>query len=279
MRRLYLLACAALLVACSSDETKPGSTNIFGDAGTSGTGGSSGSGGSTTGGAAGSSGEGGTGGTSDAGSGGAAGEEDGGVEAGDAAPDVGLDVVVVVDTCPMAELAVSSKGLSAGGATPADFATAFNEEVAAMTNPGPMLMRFHGLDAESEAGWLLDIGPLQLVGAGPTVEFGATPATVPFRLGEMHAIFAEQVDASFVLRFAGGDIPVVQFGAGGQLDDPCETFMVEQLKMLVPATAADIPFHGSTVGTLMGVPDQDYGGEKANAWMLELSGMAAKAEM
>lgn len=285
MRLLIPLACSLVLLACSSDEKKPAGTNIFGTGGTGGTGGSAGTGGDGgAGGTAGTGATGGSGGSADGGSAGTAGiggtgGDDAGVEAGDdAAPDAGLDVVVVVDTCGVAERSLTTKQLYAVGATPQDFVTAFNDEVAAMTQPGPFLMRFRGLDSDNTAGWLLDLGPLELIGGGPAVGFASTPATIPFRLGEQHAVYAEPADASFALHFDTVDLPVVRFEGGGQFDDPCDTMFTEQLRLLIPATAAALPFHGSTVGTLLGQPDQDYGGNKASAWLIELAGTADKAQ-
>jgi hypothetical protein len=191
---------------------------------------------------------------------------------------VGLDVIEVVDTCPIPERSVSSKGLLAGGSTPPDFADAYNAEVAALTQPGPMLLRFRGIDAATPSGWQLDLGGLQLVGGGPAVAFAGTPATIPFRLGEQHSIYAEPADASFSLHFPTVDIPVVRAEVGGQLDDSCANLLTEGVTLLIPSTAADLPFHGSTVGVLMGPPTQDYGGGKENAWPLEMAGTAEMAQ-
>jgi hypothetical protein len=164
---------------------------------------------------------------------------------------------------------VVGDGLLAGGPTAADFATAFNAEVAALTDPGPFLVVFDGLDSTTETDWVLKIGMPQ--GSGP-VSFVGTPASAPFRLGEMHTIFVDETEASFSMRFGTVDIPVVKFWFGGQFDAECSVFIVEEFSFLIPSSAASVAFHGSTLGDLLGTPEASYGTEKYNAWQVALSG-------
>jgi|GEM_PF-771424 len=286
MRLLIPLVGAILLLACNSSDSKPAGVHSWGGGGYGGTAGASGSGGTAGSAGANTGGSTGDGGSATGGGGGTGGSEadgsagTGGEDAGVDAPlDVGLDVIEVVDTCPIPERAVSSKGLLAGGSTPPDFVDAYNAEVAALAQPGPMLLRFRGIDAATPSGWQLDLGGLQLVGGGPAVAFAGTPATIPFRLGELHSIYAEPADASFSLHFPTVDIPVVHAEIAGQLNDQCENLLTEGVRLLIPSTAADLPFHGSTVGALMGPPTQDHGGGKENAWPLEMAGTAEMAQM
>jgi hypothetical protein len=188
-------------------------------------------------------------------------------EADNAAQDVTLDIVVPVDPCDAPRSAVVGDQLYAGGPTPTDFATAFNAEMNALTVPGPFMVVFDGLDSTQEADWVLKIGTPQ----GDPPSFDGTPASAPFRLGEKHSIYA-QADASFAMRFGTVDIPVVQFSFGGQFDDKCAVFSAEEFSFLIPSSAANIVFHGSTLDDLLGPPTASFDGGKYNAWFVSLSG-------
>lgn len=290
MRALVFVAAVAVVVGCSSsDDSKPsaGTDTIFGQAGS----GAAGHGGSA--GAAGQGGQAGDGGAAGQSHGGAAGHsagaggepnkdagtEDSGKagEAGSTQDDGGSgppDVIEVVDTCPLATQILGIKTLVSNGDSPADFATAYDQEVAAMSGPGPLLLEFRGLDQETPSAWELRLGAPDLAAGGTS--FGETPATVSYHLGELRALYVEEVDVSFNLRFptTSGhiDVPVVRVALGGSFNETCDEFFVEGLRLLIPDTAADLPFGGSTLGQLLGEPTGDYGEGKSNAWWIGVWG-------
>jgi hypothetical protein len=141
-----------------------------------------------------------------------------------------------------------------------------------------MLMVFNGLNSLDSSKWILQVGPLVLGDAADVVSFASTPAQVPFQLGEGFTINFPDTATSFTMRFATAtttaDLPIASIAVSGGFDSTCSTLNVETVYMYVPATAAALPFHGSTVGALMGTPDQNINGGKANAWLLSLSGKA-----
>jgi hypothetical protein len=58
------------------------------------------------------------------------------------------------------------------------------------------------------------------------------------------------------------------------LANACSSLSQAKLRLLVPASAGGVAFHGSSVGDLMGPPTESWAGNPTAAWPLELSGTA-----
>ena len=277
-----VVACGLLtlmLAACSSDDEPKPTGGVFAGSGggTSGTGGASGGGASGSGGSAGDSGGGGT--SPDAGDADVdAPDADGKDAVADVVTDVDLDVVLPLTACPNATSAVGTQQLQAGGATPTAFATAYNAELASMSEPGPMVLEFNGLDvvdATGPAAWNLRFGAAEA--SGSTVSFLGTPAEIPFEFATNRNVIVSFTEADFSLHFDTAtsqvDIPAVSIMTAGEFDDQCSTLLLEGLDVVIPATAGTLSFHGSTLADLLGDPDYDCCGGTKNAWMVMLSGI------
>lgn len=296
VRPLALLVLVAVGVACSSsDHPAPMGTGSGGWGATGGSGGSTaGSGGSAgsagqdggaggTAGMAGAAGTGGEGGTTDNDAGQDA-DVDGPMDAPFDIPP--LDVVTVVDTCPSAPVAVGSKDMLIGGNPNAPFATAYAAELSSMTYPGPLLLVFQGIDTNDPSGWTLQVGGLQA--AGSNVAFVGTPAELPFSLGENRSLYAAKAAVSMIMHFATpttqADVPVIEIGLTGSFDTSCTTLSLETLSVAIPASAASVAFHGSTLGALLGTPNyvvdggKDAGGEQ-DAWIVGLIGSGSTVSL
>jgi len=203
----------------------------------------------------------------------------------DTATDATKDVVIEynIQPCSVGSRAVGSKTLLASMDTPDAFKAAYNAEVASMAYPGPMLMVFNGLDSLDSSKWKLQIGPLTLADSSSKVAFANSPAEIPFSLGEGFTINLPQTSAPFTMRFATAtttaDLPIASVLVSGNFDSVCSSLQLETIYMFVPETASSLPFHGSTVGALMGAPDQSINGGKDNAWVLALSGSSEPVEV
>jgi hypothetical protein len=199
---------------------------------------------------------------------------DGAVDSRNARP----DVVVRQDdagaaVCSNDRAPVGSSTLVAAGVTPAGFAAAFNAELMQLVTPGPFLLILSGVNAGSAAPKTAAFGALVVTPSG--ADFERAPATVPFSWGGSGVVKVAKSDASFELRFVAPSaamIPVASVELTGTLENACSSLIISSLKMLVPATAGAMAFHGSTVGALMGTPTASAQGGSNNAWPLELSG-------
>lgn len=189
-------------------------------------------------------------------------------------PDIGAPPdVTVIDRCSGPYAAFTTKGLIAGGMTPKAFATAYNSEVAALKTPGPMLLAFKGIDTADSTRWKLKIGGVDLIGSGPDVKFFGPTAEVNYVLKTGVTLEVPEQLASFKLRFAT-EIPVHAMKMSATAGD-CTEISVDQLILLIPDSARDLPFGGSTVGALMGPAIPADGGP--SGWVLELLGSDKRA--
>jgi len=258
------------LAACTSDPVRPAASFGPGSTVAGGVGGSAGGGTSHPDGA------------TTAGSSGAAGGRTDDASIGDGATDsayVRRDVMVRQEEagpvqCSNDRAALGSSTLLAAGATPAAFAQAFNAELLSLPTPGPLLMIFSGVNAGSLATKTASLGALTLAPGG--VDFDGSHADVPFSVDGMGVLKIAKSDAAFGIRFIppASDvmIPVASVELTGTLENGCVSFTIASLKLFVPATAASVAFHGSTVGALMGSPTAGVQGGSNNAWPLELAG-------
>jgi len=222
--------------------------------------------------------------TSDAGDAGDVDVPDADKDAGSDAPiDVVVDVVLPLDPCPNATSAVGFQALMAGGPTPKDFATAYNDEVATMSEPGPMVLEFTGLDVvdPAEDAWDLRFGAAQP--AGSEVAFLGTPAIIPFEFSTNRNVIVPFTEADFELHFdtptTQVDIPAVSIMTAGEFDPQCSTLMLEGVEMIIPDTAGSLEFHGSTLADLLGAPNADCCGGAKNAWSIMLAGTAQPVQV
>jgi hypothetical protein len=169
--------------------------------------------------------------------------------------------------CTNDRVALGSIRLMAGGATPSAFADAYNAELMALTTGGPLLIALSGVDGATTA-HRADLGALAESGQ-QGVTFAGGHAAVPF-----------STEAPFELKFVPPAtsvlLPIAAVALDSALTAGCGALAVTKMKLLVPASAGNIAFHGGTVAALMGAPTEGYGGGTANAWPLELSGTAQR---
>lgn len=190
-------------------------------------------------------------------------------------PDLGPPPdVTVIDRCAAPYAAFGTKGLVAGGTTPKTFATAYNKEVEALAYPGPMLLAFKGVNETDGSKHKLRVGGLALFGTGPEVRFQGPTAEVNFEMNVGITLKVPDQLATFKLHFAN-DIPVVAIRVTATAGD-CTEISVDSLMLLIPDTAKDIAFGGSTVGALMGTPIAPDAGAGPSVWPLELLGSDKK---
>jgi hypothetical protein len=172
---------------------------------------------------------------------------------------------------------LESSQLRAGGSTPGAFADAFNAEMKKLTTPGPLLIVLHGVNVGSLAPKVASLGALKPLTLG--VGFDGDPASMSFSIiGRTVQIPATSI--AFQLKFVApandAVLPVSSVQLTGTLASACATLNISAMKLLVPASAASIAFHGSTVGALMGTPTASILGGTNNAWPLDLSGLASE---
>jgi hypothetical protein len=176
--------------------------------------------------------------------------------------------------CSRDRASMGSITLVAGGATPPNFAAAFNAELLKLTTPGPLLMVFSGVNQGSTAPKTASLGALAVTPEG--VSFAGAHAEAPFSMGPAGLVTIAKSNASFELRFnapaSNSMIPVASVELTGTLENGCVALTISSLKLLVPATAGSIAFHDSTVGVLMGAATASVQGGSNNAWPLELAG-------
>jgi len=214
------------------------------------------------------------------GSAGASGAADGAADAGTPFVPDGPVIVMHGDAspgmCTSDRATLGSSSLQAAGGTPTAFADAFNAELMKLTSGGPFLLVLSGVNDGSNVPKTASFGPLEVLQDG--VGFEEAPAVVPFSSDGAHMIQVPKKDAAFALRFIApaspAMIPVGSVEMSGALASTCTSLTISTLKMLVPATASGVAFHGSTVGALMGTPTAGVQGGTNNAWPLELSGKA-----
>lgn len=177
--------------------------------------------------------------------------------------------------------AMGSGTLVAAGATPADFAAAFNAELLKLPTPGPFLMILSGVNPGSTASKTASLGALTVTSTG--VDFAGAHAEVPFTTGPSGRVEIARSDANFALRFiapaSDAMIPVASAELSGTLGNACVSLTITSLKLLVPATAGAFAFHGSTVGALMGTPTASVQGGSNNAWPLEIAGKVKEVSL
>jgi len=168
--------------------------------------------------------------------------------------------------------------MTAGGATAAAFADAYNAELDVLKGPGPMLIVLRGVNEPAPNVGVAAFGALAVSDAGAGVRFAETHAEVPFTMSAKRAIDIARADAGFVLKFSPpasvADLPVGSVELAGTLAPGCGELVLTKAKFLVPASAGGVAFHGSTVGALMGALTETYRGQPASAWALELTGTA-----
>ena len=120
-------------------------------------------------------------------------------------------------------------------------------------------------------------GPLKVSGAGE--DFAGPTAEFPYVLSAMGTgVDVAGGSGGFSLRFATvtttADLPVLGISLAGSLGG-CEELAVDYLRMVVPESAKDLAFHGSTVGALMGATTVS-GDAGVSGWVLELLGSTSK---
>jgi hypothetical protein len=168
--------------------------------------------------------------------------------------------------------------MRAGASTPAAFADAYNAELALLRGPGPMLIVLRGVNDGTPRARIAAFGALDASDASAGVRFANGHAEVPFTLTPMRALQIAPSDASFTLKFSppasDAEVPVGSVELAGTLAPDCGELVVTQAKLLVPATAGAVAFHGSTLGALMGAATETYRGQTNAAWALELAGTA-----
>jgi hypothetical protein len=183
-----------------------------------------------------------------------------------------------VATCSNDRASFESSALRAGGSTPAAFADAFNAEMKKLTTPGPLLILLHGVNEGSLAPKVATLGALKPLTLG--VGFDGAPASVSFSIGTARSIQIPLTSIAFQLKFVApateAVLPVSSVQLTGQLASACASLTISAMKLLVPASAGSIAFHGSTVGALMGTPTAGILGGSNNAWPLDLSGVATE---
>jgi len=277
-RRLKPWLLVVGLVACADrepaarpiDTTPPGSTTTM-------AGGAGGSGGA----AGGSPDDGGSG-----GSGGAV-VGDANVESGsfDVAPETPLVIIHPEGSsggaaCANDFTALGSNRLLAGGATPPDFAAAYNVELAASNTAGPLLLAFYGVNDTNLIGWVASVGALGPSDAGAGDGFAGVHAEVPFTLASNRSLHMAFIAADFELRLVtpatSVSLPIGAIALDGSLSVGCGSLTVDKARLLVPIRAGTLAFHGSTVEALMGPPTETLLGVARSAWPLELSGKASQ---
>jgi hypothetical protein len=167
--------------------------------------------------------------------------------------------------------------MAAAGSTAAPFANAYNAELRLLKGPGPMLIVLRGVNDPPKVG-VAAFGALDASEAGTGVRFAGTPAEVPFTISAKRTIDIARADVSFVLKFtppaSDAELPIGSVEISGALAPGCSELTLTKAKLLVPATAGAVAFHGSTIAALMGAPTETYQGQPASAWSLELSGTA-----
>jgi hypothetical protein len=267
------------LFACTQREAPPQPIDP-GPAGSTTSGGMGGAGSSGRGGNAGNAANGGAG----AGGGIAA---DATIESGasDGAPDTPL-VIIHQDAssggaaCANNFAAVGSNRLLAGGATPPDFAAAYNAELSASRTPGPLLLAFYGVNDTNLLGWIASVGALEPSDAGGGVGFAGVHADIPFTLASNRALRIAPIAADFELKLATPTstlaLPIGSIALDGSLSVGCGALDVDKATLLVPVRAGTMTFHGSTVEALMGPPTETLRGVLHSAWPLELAGKASQ---
>jgi hypothetical protein len=176
--------------------------------------------------------------------------------------------------------AVGSNRLLAGGATPTDFAAAYNAELAASSTAGPLLLAFFGVNDTNLLGWIAKVGALEPSDAGAGVGFAGVHADVPFTLASNRSLRIAPIAADFELKLVAPSssisLPIGSIALDGSLSVGCGSLTVDKATLLVPIRAGTLTFHGSTVAALMGPPTETLGGVAHSAWPLELSGKASQ---
>ncbi|HMJ57422.1 MAG TPA: hypothetical protein VK540_35370 [Polyangiaceae bacterium] len=176
--------------------------------------------------------------------------------------------------------ALGSNRLLAGGATPPDFAAAYNIERAASNTAGALLLAFYGVNDTNLLGWVASVGALGPSDAGAGVGFAGVHAEVPFTLASNRSLHMAFIAADFELRLVtpatSVSLPIGAIALDGSLSVGCGSLTVEKARLLVPIRAGTLAFHGSTVEALMGPPTETLRGVARSAWPLELSGKASQ---
>jgi hypothetical protein len=166
----------------------------------------------------------------------------------------------------------------AGGATPISFAAAYNAEIAILPGAGPLLIVLSGVNDTRIAGWVASLGALGANGGGEGVGFAASHADVAFTMDAARLVEIAPVHAIFELSFtppaSEALVPIGSVDLSGTLTTGCGSLVITRATFLVPKTAGDITFHGSTIQELMGPATETYEGQPAAAWPLELAGTA-----
>jgi hypothetical protein len=180
--------------------------------------------------------------------------------------------------CTSNRATLGSNRLMAGGSTPAPFAAAYNAELAALHGAGPFLLVLSGVNDATPAGWIASIGALGVNLGGEGVGFEGRHADVAFAMDAARWVRIAPTEVSFELKFTApaseARVPVGSIDVSGTLSTGCGSLVVTRARLLVPKTAGDITFHGSTIQGLMGPATESYQGEPAGAWPLELAGTA-----
>ena len=127
---------------------------------------------------------------------------------------------------------LGSNRLRAGGATPASFASAYNEELDAATGPGPIVTMLQGMNETAASGWELRIGGLGRGSGGSGLWFSGPVAQGAFTIGAAGAISAarrkgtfeistgDEQDSSSGLRAAGDPIERLWLAHRHELETP-----------------------------------------------------------
>ncbi|MBI2390758.1 MAG: hypothetical protein HYV09_14305 [Deltaproteobacteria bacterium] len=167
---------------------------------------------------------------------------------------------------------LSTKALLAGGTTPKAFADAWNAEAGKLA-AGVLLLELRGLKSDPP-NHTLAIGTTN--GATPPAFLAPGPATTSVSIDDKtRLVSASTESSSFQVVFGSTAITVGRFSVRGSLDGKCEAMADVKVTLWIPQTAKDVAFAGSTVGALLGPPNDVILAE--DAWRIELVGAAAHA--
>lgn len=174
--------------------------------------------------------------------------------------------------CPRDVDKLSSKALLAGGITPKPFADAWNTEAAKLA-AGVLLLELRGLKSDPPK-HTLAIGTTN--GATPPAFLSPGPATATVSIDDKTRLVSAATDSSsFQVVFGSTAIVVGRFSVRGTLDAKCEAMSDVKVTLWIPVSAKDVAFAGSTVGALLGPPNDVILTD--DAWRIELSGATAHA--
>jgi hypothetical protein len=182
------------------------------------------------------------------------------VVTGGEGPGIDLGTPGPIAGCSKDELWLSANALTIAG--PKAFADAYRAQTTQA-----ILVDVRGLAGVSNA------VRVKLGAPGGKSSFAADPAPIelaaPVSLGT-RSLVAARTDTSFALVFGDVSIPVVAVGLKATLPATCDGLTSATLTLLIPASASEVPFAGSTLGALLGATNDAVDGN--DAWRVQLVG-------